>query len=152
MVDAETGAARLFIPGLAGFYRAARPLSYALMRVCLGLMLMPHGFGKLFGSDLPHTAENFLKHGWPAPLALATWIGILEFFGGAMLALGLLTRLVAAMIAVEMAVICFVVLWPNWEWAHHGMEYPFMMGIFAFAMALGGGGRYSLDRAIGTEL
>ena len=84
-------------------------------------------------------------------MALAYWIGILEFFGGLMLALGLFTRIVGAMIAIEMAVISFVVLWPNWEWSHRGMEYPLMMGIFALAMSFRGGGRYSLDRMIGRE-
>lgn len=143
---------RLWFPGLAGFYRVAGPLAEALMRVALGLVLMPHGAGKLFGHDLAHTAANFRHLGWSAPMLLAGLVGCVEFFGGLALALGLLTRLVAAMIAVEMAVICFVVLWPRWEWVHHGMEYPFLMGVFAFAFALRGGGRYSLDRVLGSEL
>ena len=143
---------RLWFPGLARFYAVAGPLGGALMRVALGLVLVPHGMGKLFGHDLAHTAQNFGKLGWPEPLVLATLVGCIEFFGGLLLAAGLFTRVVAAMIAVEMAVICFVVLWPRWEWVHHGMEYPFLMGVFAFAMALRGGGRYSLDHLMGTEI
>lgn len=143
---------RLWFPGLAGFYEQAGPLSYLLMRVCLGLLLVPHGYGKVFGADLPHTAQNFLKMGWPAPLALAWIVAIIEFFGGLMLAAGLLTRIAAAAIAIEMAVISFVVLWPQWSWTHHGMEYAFMMGVFAFAMALRGGGPYSLDHVLGKEI
>lgn len=71
-----------------------------------------------------------------------------------MLAAGLLTRIVAAAIAIaiEMAIISFAILAPAWDWAHHGMEYTFMAGVFAFAMALRGGGPYSVDRLIGTEL
>jgi len=152
MSDATVDAKRLYFPGLAGFYTWATPLSYALMRVCLGLILVPHGAGKLFGADIPHTAQNFVKLGWPVPVALAWLVGIIEFFGGLMLAAGLFTRIVAAAIAIEMAVISFVVLWPNWGWAHHGMEYAFMMGVFAFAMALRGGGPYSLDRMLGKEI
>lgn len=78
----------------------------------------------------------------------------IEFFGGLMLAAGLLTRIVAAAIAIaiEMAIISFAILAPAWDWAHHGMEYTFMAGVFAFAMALRGGGPYSVDRLIGTEL
>jgi putative oxidoreductase len=143
---------RLWFPGLAPFYRAAGPLAGALMRVALGLVLVPHGAGKLFGHDLAHTAANFRHLGWPAPLALAALVGGLECFGGLALALGLFTRAAAAMIAVEMAVICFVVLWPRWEWTRHGMEYPFLMGVFAFAFALRGGGPYALDRLLGREL
>lgn len=152
MSDEASDRVRLYFPRLAAVYSVAVPLSYALMRLCLGLMLVPHGWGKLFGGDIPHTAVNFVKLGWPAPLAWAWLVGCLEFFGGLMLAFGLFTRIVAAMIAVEMAVISFLVLWPVWGWAQHGMEYTFMMGVFAFAMALRGGGPYSLDRAIGREI
>lgn len=143
---------RLYFPGLANFYEVCAPLSYTLMRVALGLILVPHGCGKLFGTDIPHVVQNFVKLGWPAPIAFSWLVGLLEFFGGLMLAAGLFTRVVAAMIAVEMAVIAFLVLWPTWDWGHRGMEYPLMMGIFAFAMALRGGGDYSLDRLIGKEV
>ena len=152
MTEEASDPDRLYFPRLAHFYGIAAPLSYALMRVCLGLILMPHGAGKLFGADLPHTALNFARMDWPAPLAWAWLVGCIEFFGGLMLALGLFTRVVAAMIAVEMAVISLLVLWPHWGWAQHGMEYAFMMGVFAFAMALRGGGPYSLDRRLGKEV
>lgn len=152
MTEEATTPERLYIPSLAKFYSVCAPLSYALMRIALGLILVPHGYGKLFGADIPHTAPNFVKMGWPAPIALSWLVGLIEFFGGLMLAAGLLTRVVAAMIAVEMAVISFLVLWPNWGWASHGMEYTFLMGIFAFAIALRGGGPYSLDRLIGKEI
>jgi putative oxidoreductase len=152
MVDEIAGRSRLYFPSLARFYEIAVPLGYVVMRVCLGLILVPHGMGKLFGADIPHTAQNFVTLGWPAPIAWAWLVGCIEFFGGLMLALGLFTRIVAAMIAVEMAVISFLVLSPVWGWAQHGMEYTFMMGVFAFAMALRGGGPYSLDRWLGKEV
>jgi len=72
-------------------------------------------------------------------------------FGGFMLALGLFTRIVAAAIAIEMAVICFAVLYPAWSWGHHGMEYALLMGLVALGVFLQGGGRYSLDHLIGRE-
>ena len=151
MVDQDVGSGRLYIAGLAPLYARLAPLSYPLMRCCLGLMLVPHGFGKLFLADLPHTVPNMVKMGLPMPVLWAYWIGILEFFGGLLLAVGLFTRIVAAMIAVEMAVICFFVLWPNYGWTNRGIEYPLMMGIFALAMFLRGGGPLSLDRRIGRE-
>ncbi len=141
-----------YCPRLQSFYSIAVPLSFVVMRVCLGLMLVPHGWGKLDGHDIAHTAQNFVKLGWPGPVALSYLVGCMEFFGGLMLATGLFTRVAAAMIAVEMAVISFRVLAPVWGWAQHGMEYTFMMGVFAFAMALHGGGPYSLDRVLGKEL
>lgn len=152
MSERTDGAQRLVIPGLGRFYDCVAPLSYLLMRVYLGLMLVPHGADKLFGAGVLHTAQGLTKLGWPAPLFWAWAACIIEFFGGLMLAVGLLTRVAAAAIAIEMAVISFAILWPAWDWAHHGMEYVFMVGVFAFAMALRGGGPYSLDRVLGREI
>jgi putative oxidoreductase len=152
MTDEAVASERLYVPSLARFYEFAAPLSYALMRIGLGLILVPHGYGKLFGSDIPHTAQNFATLGWPAPTAFAWAVGCLEFFGGLMLAAGLFTRVVAAMFAVEMAGISFLVLWPHWGWSNHGMEYTVLMGVFALAMALRGGGPLSVDRLIGKEV
>jgi len=74
-----------------------------------------------------------------------------EFFGGILLALGLFTRIVAAAFVIEMAVISFAVLYPNWSWGRRGMEYALFMGIVALAIFFRGGGRWSLDRLIGRE-
>jgi putative oxidoreductase len=127
------------------------PCGYTLIRIALGLILLPHGFAKLFLNDAVPTSRHFVQWGWAYPLAWAYCIGALEFFGGLMLALGLFTRVVAIAFAVEMAVISFVVLYPTWDWGHHGMEYALLMGLVALGMALGGGGPYSLDRRIGWK-
>jgi putative oxidoreductase len=122
------------------------PCGYTFIRIALGLILMPHGFAKLFLHDAAPTSRHFVDWGWPYPLAWAYCIGALEFFGGLLLALGLFTRVVAVALVVEMAVISFAVLSPKWDWGHHGMEYTVLMGLVALGMALGGGGPYSLDR------
>jgi putative oxidoreductase len=41
---------------------------------------------------------------------------------------------------------------PKFGWTGAGYEYPLMWGLVMFAVALRGGGPYSLDRAIGREL
>lgn len=129
---------------------ASRPadLAEALTRAALGLILVPHGLGKLFGHDLVHTALNFRHLGWPAPMGFAVAVGCLEVFGGLALAAGLFTRLAAAAIAAEMAGICALVLWPRWEWVHRGMEYPFLMGVLALSFVVRGGGPYAVDRVL----
>jgi putative oxidoreductase len=142
---------KLFVPAAAPFHAALAPFGYALIRVALGLILMPHGYAKLFQDDAVPTSRNFVHFGWSHPLAWAYAIGVLEFFGGLMLALGLFTRIVAAAIAIEMAVISFAVLYPAWSWGHHGMEYALLMGLVALGVFLQGGGRYSLDHLIGRE-
>jgi putative oxidoreductase len=41
---------------------------------------------------------------------------------------------------------------PNFGWAQRGYEYPLFWGLVMLAIALPGGGPYSLDRVIGREL
>lgn len=142
---------RLFVPAAAPFHAALAPFGFTLIRVALGLILVPHGFAKLFQNDAVPTSRNFVHFGWSHPLVWAYAIGALEFFGGLMLAFGLFTRIIAAAFVIEMAVICFAVLYPTWSWGHHGMEYAFLMGLVALGIFLQGGGRYSLDHAIGRE-
>ena len=122
------------------------PCGYTVIRIAFGLILLPHGYAKLFLNDAVPTSRHFVDWGWPNPLAFAYFIGVLEFFGGLLLALGLFTRIVAAALVVEMAVISFAVLYPKWDWGHHGMEYTFLMGMVALGLAIGGGGPHSLDR------
>ncbi len=141
----------LFVPAAAPLYAVLAPFGYTLIRVALGLILMPHGYAKLFLTDAVPTARHFAHWGWAYPLAWAYFIGAIEFFGGLLLALGLFTRIAAAAFVIEMAVISFAVLYPHWDWGKHGMEYTVLMGIVAIAIFLGGGGRYSVDRMIGRE-
>jgi putative oxidoreductase len=143
---------RLLVPGAAALYDILAPLSYTLIRFSLGVFLIPHGYVKLFQDDAVAASRNFVNFGWSHPLAWAYFIGGLEFFGGIMLAVGLLTRVVAGAFAIEMMVISFGVLWPVWSWGKHGMEYALLMGILALAILFRGGSRYSLDHYIGREL
>ena len=142
---------RLYVPGVAGLYESLAPLSYTLIRVTLGLILIPHGFNKLFLHDAVPASRNFVNFGWAYPLAWAYFIGALEFFGGIMLALGLFTRIIAAAVAIELAVISFAVLWPNWSWGRRGMEYALFMGIVALAIFFRGGGPWSVDSKMRKE-
>src|ERR1051325_5308879 len=120
---AEIDRNQLYVPGVGGLYAKLAPLAYPLIRIALGLILIPHGFNKLFLNDAIPASRNFVNFGWAYPLAWAYFIGALEFFGGILLAVGLFTRIVAAAFVIEMAVISFAVLWPNWSWGRRGMEY-----------------------------
>jgi putative oxidoreductase len=69
--------------------------------------------------------------------------------------LGLFTRVIAAIIAVEFSVITFVAHFPNgfsFSSPGGGWEYPLMWGLIIFAISLRGGGPYSLDRVLGKEV
>jgi putative oxidoreductase len=149
---------RLFFPELRKFYDLADPLSYAVLRVTFGLILLTHGLPKVLGGAHGAMANpfvssvNFLTNTlhFPAPLLFGYFVMFLESAGALMLVLGLFTRLVAPMIAIEMAMIC-IILSPNWVWLDGGMEYALLMGFVALHISFRGGGQFSVDRLIGKE-
>ena len=54
--------------------------------------------------------------------------------------------------AIEMAIIMGL-YWNNgFAWLNRGYEYVLLWGLVCFAIALRGGGPYSLDRLLGKEL
>jgi putative oxidoreductase len=142
---------RLYVPAVAGLYETLAPLAPTLIRVALGAILIPHGFGKLFLADAVPASRNFVQFGWAYPLAWAYFIGAVEFFGGILLILGLWTRVAALAIVIQMAVICFAVLWPKWFWGQRGMEFALLMGLVALAIFFRGSGPYSLDAKMKKE-
>jgi putative oxidoreductase len=133
-------------------------LSYPLVRITAGLLLMPHGAQKLFGwfggYGLTTTGEFFgTQLGLQPGLLFALLAGLVEFFGGLALVVGLLTRPAALAVAVLMSVAALGVHLPNgFFWTSGGYEYPLMWGLIALALLLGGGGRYSLDRRFSLPL
>ena len=142
---------KLYVPAVAGLYESLAPLSYTLIRIALGLILIPHGFNKLFLADAVPASRNFVNFGWAYPMAWAYFVGAVEFFGGILLILGLWTRAAALAVTIQMGVICFAVLWPKWFWGQRGMEYALLMGIVALAIFFRGGGAYSLDEKMKKE-
>ncbi len=150
--DIVTG--RLMVPRLGRLYGLGAPFSYAFMRFCTGMVLVPHGIQKFFFGGAAATAKAALGGLGPdLSLAVAYATGCVELFGAFFLAIGLLTRLAAASIIVEMTVIVFVILWPNgYFWTNRGFEYALLWDLLALACFFCGGGRYSVDRLLPREL
>ena len=144
---------RLFIPALAGVYRALGPMAYAFVRVVMGLVLVPSGYDKVFQGGVNRIAAgNVAKLGLDNPLAWAWAVGGLEFFGAILLALGLFTRPIAFAMTVMMAVITFGVQFnAGFFWSSRGYEVALVWTAVLLAFALSGGGRYSLDHKLGRE-
>ena len=99
----------LIIPQLAGFYSAAAPLAEALLRVVVGLSLVPHGLRMSMGF-FPNSGgpvgnvrdfAALLDNGGYRPGRLWAWVIVVtELVGGPLLALGLFTRAVAIPIVI----------------------------------------------------
>ena len=70
------------------------------VRLYWGIQLLQSGWGKLH--HLAKVTEYFTSLGLPAPGMTAVAISYLEFFGGIMLAVGLLTRPIALVLTINM--------------------------------------------------
>lgn len=144
------------VPALSPLYAALSPLADPLLRAAAGLFLVPHGAQKLFGwfggYGLDATDQFFqTKLGLPAGVALAA--GLIEFFGGLALALGLFTRPAAALATGLLLVAALQVhLGAGFFWTAGGFEYPLLWALLTLGYAVKGGGRFSLDTLIGKEI
>jgi putative oxidoreductase len=148
--------AKPLVPAFASITDTLSPFAEPLVRVTAGLLLVPHGAQKLFGwfggYGIEATGQFFAaKLGLPASLALTA--GIIEFFGGLLLAAGIATRPVAALVFGLMAVAVVQVHLPaGFFWTSGGYEYPLLWGIVALSFVIRGGGRYSVDGLIAREI
>jgi len=144
---------KLIVPALGGIYEKLSPYSWLLVRVTAGVLLIPHGYAKLFTPGAIDGTAAFMGSLGLVPGVFWAWvIALLEFAGGIMLAVGFLTRPIAAMVVGFMAVAAFYVHWGNgFFWNSGGFEYPLMWGVVALAILIRGGGAYSVDRKLGRE-
>lgn len=154
MSDMTIDQDRLVVPALGGLYEKLAPYSWLMVRVVAGALLIPHGFGKLFTTGAIEGTAGFIDSLGLVPGIFWAWvIALLEFAGGIMLVIGFLTRPIAAMVAVFMAVAAFYVHWDNgFLWTDGGFEYPLMWGVVALAIAIRGAGPYSVDARLGREI
>ncbi len=125
-------------------------------RLLLGVIFLAHGAQKMlgwFGGYGFHGSMAFFTGQMhiPAPFALLAIAA--EFFGGLGLILGLLTRVAAFGIVVEMMVAVFMVHLPNgffMNWAGNqkgeGIEYHLLAIGIAIALLIRGAGAFSADR------
>lgn len=139
---------KLIFPGLAGFYAAVADLWYPLIRITAGATLFTHGWVKLH-AGVGAISGAMAKSGFVPATGFAYAAIFLETVGAVCIVLGLLTRFFAAALAIEFACITFIVYMPL---GYGRMEATLIWGILFFAIALRGGGPYSLDRMIGKEL
>jgi len=142
---------RLLIPALRPLYENLAILSYPLLRATAGLFLLAHGWPKLMRG--PEALVGMVNRlGLGLPLFWAWLLIFLETVGALCIVFGLFTRVIAAMLVIEFAVIVF---WAHWSRGFsagaNGWEYPALWGLVFLAILLRGGGPYSLDRKLGRE-
>jgi putative oxidoreductase len=145
--------ANLLYPGLARFYGAVLPVAETFVRIVVGVMFLMHVSAKFKIGASAVAANIFAKNGFEPALAWAYLTMFIELFGGVCLVVGLFTRFVAAVLAIEMLIaLLFVHLPRGYAASSGGYEYVLLIGAVCFVLAIRGGGPYSVDRLVGKEL
>lgn len=129
-----------------------------VMRLVLGVVFLAHGSQKMlgwFGGYGFKGTMGFFTQAMHVPAVFALLAIAAEFFGGLGLIAGLLSRIAAFGIAVNMLVAIFLVHWPNgffMNWTGQqkgeGFEYHLLVLAMNVALMIRGGGAFSLDRAV----
>jgi len=127
------------------FLNGVQPLALLVLRVCLGIIMVYHGYPKLVHANAG-MGEFFVAHGLPGNLVPVA--GILEGFGGVLLVLGLFMRPVALLLAIEMGIAIWKVHSGHGYMAVQDYEFPLVVGAACFALATLGAGAVSMDYLI----
>ena len=153
---ADMTAPRPYVPAFSGIYAAFDPIALPLLRLTMGLILVPHGCQKLFGwfggLGFEKFTDIFDKMGWHPAVFWVALVALTESVGGLLLAFGFLTRFAAAAILIFMLNAVWATSAKGFFWAQGGMEYPILIGVVALVFLIKGAGRFSVDHALGREL
>jgi len=137
-----------------GFVRVVSSLQSPLLlvvRLYWGLQLAQNGWGKLH--NLPHVTEFFANLGLPAPGFTAVFVSSFEFTGGIFLALGLLSRIAALGIVIDMFMAYFMADRDSLRafFSDPGKFYnadPFIFLAVGLLILIFGPGKFALDALI----
>ncbi len=121
---------------------ALQPLALLLMRAAFGLIFISHGYPML-AHRTGAAQALFAQHGIPGYFVYIS--GVLELFGGGLLLLGVFTRGVALLLAIEMVLLMWRVSTPHSYLAVNEYAYPLVLAVGCFALATTGAGLVSVD-------
>jgi putative oxidoreductase len=116
---------------------------YALLRIIAGFLFFQHGLPKLIGGFGRAAPAEFMSQNWLA--------GVIEVVGGAAIAMGLFTSVVAFIASGEMAVAYFQAHAPRGFWPIvNGGELAALYCFVFLYFAAAGSGKWSLDALRGS--
>jgi len=129
-----------------------------ILRVVLGIVFFAHGCQKMlgwFGGNGFSGTMNFFTNNMHIPAVFAFLAIAAEFFGGLGLLLGVLARIAAFGITMNMLVAIFMVHLPNglfMNWSGQqkgeGIEYHLLVLAITITIMMRGAGALSVDRML----
>jgi putative oxidoreductase len=120
-------------------------LGLAALRLAVAAVFINHGRQKLFVYGFAGVTGAFTHMGVPVPGLMGPFIGMLEFFGGIALAVGLLTRLFALGFVFDML---GAILLVQLKKGFGGFEFEFLLLASSLALVLAGAGGFSIDAVL----
>ena len=123
-------------------------IGLAVLRVAVAAVFINHGRQKLFVYGFAGVTGAFTQMGVPFPGIMGPLIGLLEFFGGIALLLGLLTRLFAVGFVCDML---GAILLVQLKRGFSAFELEFLLLGSSLALALLGAGRFSVDSLLAAR-
>jgi putative oxidoreductase len=129
---------------VAGYFAWAAPLAG---RITVGWVFLWSGWQKLH--ILPRMIENFRSWGIPAPEILTPFVSGVEFVGGLLLLLGLLTRFISVPMMIVMLVAIASAKWGNVDSLETLLGFEEISYFVMFAwLGIAGPGPVSLDHLV----
>jgi putative oxidoreductase len=127
---------------------ARTDIGITILRVGTGAIFAAHGAQKLFVYGFAGVTGAFQGMGVPLPGITGPLTGLVEFFAGLALVVGLLTRLAGFGLAITMLGAISLVHLSAGFFAPKGFEFPLALLAAVVSLAFTGAGRYSIDALI----
>jgi putative oxidoreductase len=125
------------------------------LRLALGVIFVAHGAQKVFGSFNGPGWAKWTTFPAPFPFMRPAWVwmsaaALSELIGGALILIGLLTRVGAFLLFCIMLSAIVGVHWPKF-FNPGGLEYPLSLLAISLALMISGGGMASVDRSLSAR-
>ena len=122
-----------------GFLSKYSPQILGVVRIVVGLLFLEHGLMKIVGFPAP------MGHGPLPPMIMAA--GIIELVGGALVVLGLFSRIAAFICSGEMAFAYFIAHFPRGIYpALNGGEAAILFCFIFLYLAAAGPGSFAINQ------
>ncbi len=125
-----------------GSFEKLRPVSLLLIRLAVGAIFIAYGYEK-YQRGFAAVGQSMVHLKLPAFFGYIAIV--MELGGGIFLILGLLTRVIGLLMAVEMVVAIFAAHMGNGILAIHSYQFELALGAAALALGTFGAGPISLD-------
>ncbi len=135
----------------SGLIKTSQSWAVLPIRLALGAIMFAHGAQKVFGVWGGRGLNAWINQPAPFPELQPAWLwmgaaAFSEFIGGALVMIGLYTRVAAFFIACVMVVAIFGVHWRSGFFINSGgFEYPLALLGMALTLLIFGGGSASID-------